>query len=43
MAELYTEAEDPINNWAYTMLTQMYVALPFSMLNVLAFTGKEGR
>ena len=37
IAELYTKAENPINNWAYTMLSQMYIALPFSMLNVLAF------
>jgi len=37
VAELYLKAEDPINDWAYTMFTQMYVALPFSMLNVLAF------
>lgn len=37
ISELYTKAENSINNWAYTMLGQMYVALPFSMLNVLAF------
>lgn len=37
VAELYLKAKDPINNWAYTMLPQMYIALPFSMLNVLAF------
>ena len=37
IAELYLKAKDPINNWAYTMLSQMYVALPFSLLNVLAF------
>ncbi len=38
VAELYMKQEDPINNWAYTMLSQMYIALPFSLLNVLAFT-----
>lgn len=38
VAELYAKAEDPINNWAYTMLSQMYIALPFSLINVLAFT-----
>ena len=38
IAELYLQAKDPINNWAYTMLSQMYIALPFSLLNVLAFT-----
>ena len=39
VSELYTKAPNPINNWAYTMLSQMYVALPFSMINVLAFQG----
>lgn len=38
VAELYLKAKDPINNWAYTMLSQLYIALPFSLLNVLAFT-----
>ena len=37
VAELYLKAEDPINNWAYTMMSQLYIALPFSLLNVLAF------
>lgn len=37
ISELYTKAATPINNWAYTMLGQMYIALPFSMINVLAF------
>ena len=38
VSELYGKQPDPINNWAYTMLSQMYIALPFSLLNVLAFT-----
>jgi phosphatidate cytidylyltransferase len=38
VAELYLQAKDPVNNWAYTMLSQLYIALPFSLLNVLAFT-----
>lgn len=38
VAELYLKQPDPIQDWAYTMLTQMYIALPFSLLNVLAFT-----
>ena len=38
VAELYLKQADPIQNWAYAMLSQMYIALPFSMLNVLAFT-----
>ena len=37
VAELYLQAKDPINNWAYTMLSQLYIALPFSLLAVLAF------
>ena len=38
IAELYLKQADPIQDWAYTMLSQMYIALPFSLLNVLAFT-----
>ena len=37
VSELYTRNENAIHDWAYTMLSQMYVALPFSMVNVLAF------
>ena len=37
VAELYLKEKDPINDWAYTMLPQLYIALPFSMLTVLAF------
>ncbi len=37
VAELYLKQKDPIQDWAYTMLSQMYIALPFSLLNVLAF------
>lgn len=37
IAELYARQEDPIHDWAYTMMSQMYVALPFSLLNMLAF------
>ena len=47
ISELYLKQKNPINDWAYTMLSQMYVALPFSMINVLAFqadpqTGETG-
>ena len=38
VAELYLKQDDPIEDWAYTMLSQMYIALPFSLINVLAFT-----
>ena len=37
VAELYLKQEDPIGDWAYTMFSQLYIALPFSLLNVLAF------
>lgn len=43
VAELYAKNEDPINCWAYTMLGQIYIALPLSLINVLAFqAGPEG-
>lgn len=37
ISELYTGNKNAINDWAYTMLSQMYIAMPFSMINVLAF------
>jgi phosphatidate cytidylyltransferase len=37
IAELYLKQEDPVSNWAYMMMSQLYIALPFSLLNVLAF------
>lgn len=37
VAELYLKQSNPVNNWAYTMLSQLYIALPFSMIYVLAF------
>lgn len=36
-SELYLKHEQPTHDWAYTMLSQMYIALPFSTINVLAF------
>ena len=42
ISELYTKAPNPINNWAYTMLSQLYIALPFSMINVVAFRNEGG-
>ena len=35
--ELYLKKDNPLNNWAYAMLSQIYVGLPFALLNVLAF------
>lgn len=44
ISELYMKRKDPINNWAYGMMSQMYIALPFALLNVLAYhtDGPEG-
>lgn len=40
-SELYLKKKAPLNNWAFTMLGQMYVALPFALLNVLAFSNSS--
>lgn len=37
VSELYLKSEHALNNWTYTMMSQMYVALPFASLNVLAY------
>lgn len=37
ISELYLKKKNPIGNWAHTMLSQIYVALPFALLNALAF------
>lgn len=37
ISELYLKHENPLHSWAYTMFGQMYVALPLSLINVLAF------
>ena len=36
ITELYLKKKNPTGNWAYSMLSQLYVALPFALLNVLA-------
>ena len=41
ISELYLQQKNPIQNWAYTMLGQMYVALPFATINVLAFQADQ--
>ena len=38
ISELYLQRESPLNNWAYSMLSQVYVALPFSLLCLLEFS-----
>lgn len=42
ISELYLKAENPIANWAYAMLSQMYIALPLGTINVLAFRDYGG-
>lgn len=37
ISELYIQNKSATNDWAYTMLGQMYVALPLSTINALAF------
>ena len=37
VAELYKNRPNPIANWAYSMMSQLYVALPFALLSVLYF------
>lgn len=37
ISELYVGTENAVNDMAYTMLGQMYIALPLSTINVLAF------
>lgn len=41
ISELYLKKSNPIHNWAYSMLSQVYVGLPFALLNVLAFQSIE--
>lgn len=37
VSELYVKSANAIHDWAYAMLSQMYIALPLSMVSVLAF------
>lgn len=38
IAELFTKNPQPVDTWAYTMLSQMWIALPLSTINILSFT-----
>lgn len=38
IAELYLQRPNPMNNWAYSVLSQLYAALPFALLNLLEFS-----
>ncbi len=37
VSELYLQKSDPLKNWAYAFASQIYIALAFSLLCVLAF------
>ncbi len=37
VSELYFDRETSLQNWAFTMMSQMYIALPFACVNTLAF------
>ena len=37
IAELYMKRENPLNNWAFALMSQLYIALPFSLLSLLLF------
>ena len=36
VSELFLMEKNPVHDWAYTMLSQLYIALPFSTINILA-------
>lgn len=37
VSELYLQKSDPLKNWAYAFASQIYIALAFSLLSVMAF------
>ncbi len=41
LMELYRKQDNPLANWANIALGQMYVALPFALLNCLYYCGGE--
>jgi phosphatidate cytidylyltransferase len=42
VSELYEKQQDPITHAAYIFLGQTYIALPFALLNLIAFQGIAG-
>lgn len=42
VSELYTGNKNPLADWAYTMMGQMYIALGFAAINILAFQNASG-
>ncbi len=37
VSELYLKQQDAINDWAYAMMSQLYIALPLSTIYILAY------
>lgn len=37
VSELFLKQEDPVQDWAYSMMSQMYIALPLSCIQILAY------
>lgn len=37
ISELYRKSPNPLGNWAYAFASQLYIAIPFALLFVLAF------
>ncbi|MCM1311313.1 MAG: phosphatidate cytidylyltransferase [Bacteroides sp.] len=42
VSELYFDRKNSIFNWAFTMMSQLYIALPLSMLHVMSFFAVPG-
>lgn len=40
--ELYNKADNPIRNWSFAVLGQVYYALPFALMNFILFTQNPG-
>jgi len=40
ISELYRKKENPLNDWAYFILGQIFIALPFALLNYILFIDK---
>lgn len=42
ISELYLKRENPLADWAFSFAGLLYIALPFSLLNLLAFVPGQG-
>ena len=42
IVELYFPKNNVLMNWAFTMMSQLYIALPFALLNTLSFISVNG-